>query len=640
MRSRDSLALIPLMALAAVLRLGWPGVNQFSFDQARLSLLALQMARHGQLIELGLPSSTGVPNFPAAVWFFALPYRLSTDPLFASLFVGLVATASVAGVWWLAHEAWGTGGAICATGLYATAPYAVFYSRDIWGQDLLPPIAVLWAISGVQGITRRNEWLLGLNFFLAGLAFQIHYAGITLLLPTAWLIIRYRLWRRWRAWSGGGALTALCAAPTINCCAAEMWSTLKDTGQLPGHLDWSAIAGLIKLGMNREWEWLWLGTNWHWAPLTAILLQSASFLTGLMVITGLIVAARYGRSESESGKLIARLIPFWALSSTIIFFYHQTPVYIQYHLAALPALCLAAGACLKLSTRRAHTAGWCGVALIIALIYTHAVAQTLDHVGRQASLNGIGTPLQWPRAAAARVKDGQPVIVHAHGDQAAFVGDVAACEVLFWNYPHRVVDGRSVLLLPGQEPAHLFFTFPDLPAAEVASRLPIEAPYQSLPRRSGEPPYVTLTITSALQPTSLHLSTSPELANGVQLRDWQVWPLNSNRWRFAVWWTVTANLVNGDYHQFNHLYADHQTEPGAIKDIALSSTTWQSGDNLIAWVDFDSPAQGEAQPEDASFYVEIGMYTWPQMERVPLAHQPQSTTIRLGPITLPPTIAP
>jgi len=91
-RALEGIALAGVLAVAALLRMGWPGVNSFSFDEARLSLMALHMARQGEFARLGMQSSTGVPNFPAAVWIFALPYRLSADPLAATLFVGLVGT--------------------------------------------------------------------------------------------------------------------------------------------------------------------------------------------------------------------------------------------------------------------------------------------------------------------------------------------------------------------------------------------------------------------------------------------------------------------------------------------------------------------------------------------------------------------
>ena len=50
------LALLAVLALAAALRLGWMGVNSFAFDEARLSLIALKMARGGEFASLGMPS--------------------------------------------------------------------------------------------------------------------------------------------------------------------------------------------------------------------------------------------------------------------------------------------------------------------------------------------------------------------------------------------------------------------------------------------------------------------------------------------------------------------------------------------------------------------------------------------------------
>ena len=80
------LALLGVLLLAAGLRFGWPGVNSFAYDEARLSLISLRMARGGEFATLGMPSSARVPNLPAAAWVFALPYAVSPDPLVATGF--------------------------------------------------------------------------------------------------------------------------------------------------------------------------------------------------------------------------------------------------------------------------------------------------------------------------------------------------------------------------------------------------------------------------------------------------------------------------------------------------------------------------------------------------------------------------
>ncbi|MCB0009863.1 MAG: hypothetical protein KDE04_25535, partial [Anaerolineales bacterium] len=52
--SASGLAL--LLLVAAWLRLGWVGISSFSFDEARVSDMALQMARDGEFAALGMQS--------------------------------------------------------------------------------------------------------------------------------------------------------------------------------------------------------------------------------------------------------------------------------------------------------------------------------------------------------------------------------------------------------------------------------------------------------------------------------------------------------------------------------------------------------------------------------------------------------
>src|SRR5260221_10425369 len=83
------LALLAIVIVAALLRLGWAGTNSFAYDESTLSLLALRMVRGGQFASLGMVSSAGVPNPPAAVWIMGLPYLFSTDPLVATQFIAV-----------------------------------------------------------------------------------------------------------------------------------------------------------------------------------------------------------------------------------------------------------------------------------------------------------------------------------------------------------------------------------------------------------------------------------------------------------------------------------------------------------------------------------------------------------------------
>ncbi|MBZ0292727.1 MAG: hypothetical protein K8L99_09225, partial [Anaerolineae bacterium] len=156
-------ALALLLLLGALLRFGWPGVTSFAFDEARLSLISLQMARGGQFAFLGMPSSVGVPNLPAAAWIYAVPYAISPDPLLASLFSGLLSLLGVLGLWWLARHAWGPWAALIAALFLAASPFSALYARSVWAQNLLAPLAVAWGISAYLGVVRRSRWAVALH---------------------------------------------------------------------------------------------------------------------------------------------------------------------------------------------------------------------------------------------------------------------------------------------------------------------------------------------------------------------------------------------------------------------------------------------------------------------------------------------
>jgi hypothetical protein len=149
----EAAAIFALIVLAAILRLGYAGVNPFASDEARLSVLALEMGREGHLIRTGIPNSAGSRNLPASVYAFVPPYLLSTDPLIATQYVGVLNLMAVFGIWWITKCGFGAWSAWIAALFAASAPFAVFFSRNIWTQNLLIPMAVLWLIASHIAIT-------------------------------------------------------------------------------------------------------------------------------------------------------------------------------------------------------------------------------------------------------------------------------------------------------------------------------------------------------------------------------------------------------------------------------------------------------------------------------------------------------
>ena len=637
------MGLAGILALAAWLRLGWPGAYSFSFDEARVSLMALQMAREGQVARLGMTSSAGVPNLPGAIWLFALPFRLTSDPLWVTLGVGALGVLAVVGGWWLARRAWGAWAGLGAALILATSPYAILYSRAIWAQDLLPPLAVLWAVAGVLGIARGKGWALALHVFLAGFAFQVHYAGITLLPATAWLVLRFRLWRR----GGGGALpglllggtlAALCAWPyirTVWCCAPQVRAAWEALLHQPAQTDLTAWKQLGEMAIGANWAWLPLGPEWRWPQALAWAMGAANLILGALMLASLaaLLAAlwRDRTAQADERVVLTALLPAWALAGPLAFTRHGSPAYHQYQLAALPAAFIALGALFAWRRERAWRSAIAALLVVVGLVQAAPVAQALRVLAERLPPGGWGTPLSYPRAAAHALRDGGRVVIHAHSDEPEVNGDAAAFQVLFWGYPAQVTDGRSALLIPALDPSHpphLLMTFAALPAWGELAASGLTGTEARFPRREGEPAYVAFTA-QALD-ASLFRPIAPQtLANGAQLIGWRA-RVVEGKWRVTCLWRIVGPLQPGRYHQFNHLRNAADAEPLDIQDAPASSAAWQVGDRLITWADFEPPqALGP-------FWLDVGMYTYPQMERSPVLERPGDplAPIRLGPLVI------
>lgn len=622
------LPLLLVLLLAGWLRLGWPGIVSFGFDEARVSDMALQMAREGNWAALGMQSSTGVPNFPATVWFFALPYSLSLNPLVATGLVGLLNITAVFGIWWLGRTIWGQEAGLVAAILLATSPYAIFYSRSIWSQNLLIPAAILWAAALVLGLQKKSGRAMGGHAFLAGFAGQIHFAGFALALASLWAGFRFRLWRWWLALTVGLVTAVALSLPTFLILWRSGDGSLAAAGEIVTGgtaVATNRLAGWEQLGWlvtGSGWEGTWLNYNWVWPQPLAVGLVLVGWLTAVLLALGiggviwkLLGQTRQNHSERQTNAEqsgLSGLVLVWAVAAPILFMLPDTAVYTQYQLTSLPALFLLAGA--------AAAAWWPGwwrrlvlvTAVFIALVQVTAVHQTLSTIADEFVPGGLGTPLRYPQAAVAQLTaTDRPIVVQTFGDRPEFYGDAAMFKVLLWDYPRQIVDARHVLLIP-DEPSHLLFTYDNLPAWAVVTAVGPQGTVHELPRRQGEMPYVALTIDEVVLRGFTALERPLPLANGAALHGWQLQTIpDTNQIRLLTHWRISQPPTVGHFQQFNHLYLVDADEPAAISDINTSSQAWQVGDHLITWTEFE-------RPDAPIAHFHVGMYTWPDLQRSPV----------------------
>ena len=206
------LAGIILVGLA--MRIVLPGAMVFCEDQVRACALADDTAG-GERPSGGTTNSGGFRNLPGFVYLLAGVWSVWGHPLALHVFITSVNIAAVLGSAWLVRRWVGSAAAWWSTAFLAAGPWAIHYSRWIWAQDLMFPVAVLVYVFLWQWLHRGRRWAAFGVIASLTLLMQIHLVGIVLALAIGLLV----LWIRPRlpVWPvvAGIALAAASVAPYL-----------------------------------------------------------------------------------------------------------------------------------------------------------------------------------------------------------------------------------------------------------------------------------------------------------------------------------------------------------------------------------------------------------------------------------------
>lgn len=158
------LALIAIMLLAAYLRLSNLDLTEFKLDEAHICSKAAEFLASGRPPLVGIGSSVGAANPPLFIYLTAIPISFSKNPAVIAGFIALLNVGAVLGCYLLTRKYFGEKVGLIATLLFAVSPWAVFYSRKIWAQDLLPPFVGLFFAAVFSTIVKRKPRQLILVF--------------------------------------------------------------------------------------------------------------------------------------------------------------------------------------------------------------------------------------------------------------------------------------------------------------------------------------------------------------------------------------------------------------------------------------------------------------------------------------------
>ncbi len=340
------LAAIGVMLLTIFLRLWRLDLVVFRDDQATLLRQAEDIVRLGRFPLAGMTSSIGIPLSPSFEYLLAPIVAASRDPRVATGAIGLANAAGVAGTLLLGWRWFSPLAGVVAGLVFATNPWAVFYARKVWSNDVVAPMAVLLLFcldSAVVG--GQVAWaVVAFPVFALGVEFHPSFA----LLAPLMLVFGVVLIRRGHVMhvALGLGLAALTTVPYLVYTVQTQGSylvALAPNGVQPPQIDGTGpgeVMGLI--GGWHNWSIEGLDSN-ALLPLRLAVVPGA--IETLLLALGVAAAVMlvFSRRGQRDLRLRAAGLLLWVVLPMLSTIWHSIPLYDYYFLFVLPAGALLIG---------------------------------------------------------------------------------------------------------------------------------------------------------------------------------------------------------------------------------------------------------------------------------------------------------
>jgi hypothetical protein len=490
-------ALLGIVALGLLLRMGWPTLAEFKRDEATVVRRALAIAYEGDLPASGVDTSRGMANLPLTLYLLAIPLRLWRDPLAAVLFTGLLNGLAVWACYGLGRAYFGRSVGLLAAFLFAVSPWAVVYGRKIWSQNL-PLVTLGFFAALLAAVVRGKPWALVGAFVGLAALIGLHLGGLAFIPILAIAVLLYRKQvARW-PFLVGLALFLLALSPYVVHDALHGWSNLRDLNRYAGgagRLTADALRYAFFLTGSAGIHGLAGGLYPEYLAGLSNLWGLNYCLMGLLALALLYALVQVVRGPEERRRPLLLLLLWFAVpvalqsrpTAPVQPFYFILLYPVQFLLIAvllvdvltrLPALRWrhspgvgarpaspspdgSAGA-----TRDAaeaaptppggRTVRVAALALAVAMVVwggwqVAVIGRLLLFTDRYPTTGGYGIPLKYTRAAAQealRLASPSEIVVLSAGVNPATDETPAVFEALLFGHPHRFADGRLALPVP------------------------------------------------------------------------------------------------------------------------------------------------------------------------------------------------
>jgi 4-amino-4-deoxy-L-arabinose transferase-like glycosyltransferase len=237
----ELLILAAIVAVGAWLRFQHLELLEFKGDEAFAANRALEFVRGGKLPTSGLMSSVGVSNPPLFIWLLIPMFFVTSSITGVCCLIASLGLAAVVATWWIGRKYYSPLTGLVAAALFATAPWAVIYSRKIWAQDFVPVFATatIWAVHAlVLGKKPKAVfWVLCLPICVI----QIHYSGFALAATVVAILILLRPKIDWRMAIAGVVLALALAVPYVMAQQKDGWAEWKRMSEERSASRWNQL---------------------------------------------------------------------------------------------------------------------------------------------------------------------------------------------------------------------------------------------------------------------------------------------------------------------------------------------------------------------------------------------------------------
>ncbi|MBX6770598.1 MAG: glycosyltransferase family 39 protein [Chloroflexi bacterium] len=668
--------------LAAIPRLARPDLTEYKLDEALAVLNGLAILRGLSLPLVGQGSSlAGAAQAPLFYYLVAVLLWIGGDPQRVVQAIGL-ANAVGAGLSYLAfRRAVGDRPALVAALLLAGGSWAIVFSRKIWPNDLLAPLAViaLWGL--LRAVAPGSQTGLGWSWLAVGLMGALNLSAWPELIVPALVQLAVPTTRRGRALatSLAGLLVPLGGIALLIGSFRTIAADLVGAGGARRVFDLTPLGYIIQLVRPDAFQVL-AGPNGAAVAAVSATNLLGPLLQGLLLLGALAAAARTLRQWRAARRPVlteSAILLLWWLAPALAALDRPVPVYVHHFLPTMPVQFLFTamgldgligriGALRRLirpRDRLPHGARWVAagvqrlaasaatargaiaavLALAAASIQLRAFRVFLAFIALHPTGTFVGVPLGASmiaaERAAAEARGRAPVYILSDGDLVGVDTTPTVIASLARGAPLQYVDADETIPFPARGAA-VYFAAPDT-AADISPLLARLA-WPSGPRPTGPAlpgGYLRLAATApgARLPSGWR-TTSARLEDGSIITAYaaprQLHP--GARAEIDVLWQIGRPPPEPSAESiFVHLVDDRgHVQAGA--DLApLPTATWIRGAWLLNRFAMEIPRQ----LPPGRYWLDIGRYRRPAI--VPLRvigadGRIGPTSIRVGPTAVPP----